>query len=69
MLDFLPKIIGDWWCRWWHHDIMLPGGGSYECRRCGRRYPVPWGRRELRIAVDTRSTYRSMIEDTAEGGD
>jgi len=34
--------IADLWCRLVHAEPMWPSHGQYECRRCGRRYPVCW---------------------------
>jgi hypothetical protein len=30
------------WCRVMHDSAMWPVHGQYECRSCGRHYPVPW---------------------------
>jgi len=32
--------IADLWCRLMHAAPMWPAHGQYECRTCGRRYPV-----------------------------
>lgn len=34
--------LGDQWCRWMHSDITWPVNGFYSCRKCYRRFPVPW---------------------------
>jgi hypothetical protein len=34
--------IGDLWCRLMHAEPMWPAHGHYECRTCGRRFPVFW---------------------------
>ena len=34
--------IADLWCRLMHAEPMWPSHGQYECRTCGRRYPVCW---------------------------
>jgi hypothetical protein len=34
--------IADLWCRLTHAEPMWPSHGQYECRTCGRRYPVCW---------------------------
>jgi hypothetical protein len=34
------------WCHTMHDNITWPRGGQYECRTCGRRYPVPWAQPE-----------------------
>jgi hypothetical protein len=36
--------IADLWCRLMHDEAMWPTHGQYECRTCGRRYRVCWGR-------------------------
>jgi hypothetical protein len=30
------------WCLLMHDSPMWPVHGEYECRSCGRHYPVPW---------------------------
>ena len=37
--------IGSWWCKLMHDAPMWPIHGQYECRNCGRYYPVPWSNR------------------------
>jgi hypothetical protein len=34
--------FGTLWCDFMHDAPMWPIHGEYECRICGRRYPVPW---------------------------
>jgi hypothetical protein len=34
--------FGTLWCEFMHDSPMWPIHGDYECRICGRRYPVPW---------------------------
>ncbi len=34
--------LGNQWCRWMHSDITWPVNGYYSCRKCYRRFPVPW---------------------------
>lgn len=36
------KTLRRLWCRLTHRSIMLPGGPTYECRRCGERWEVSW---------------------------
>jgi hypothetical protein len=38
--------ISDLWCRLMHAEPMWPSHGQYECRTCGRRYPVCWESRK-----------------------
>src|SRR5579872_7390548 len=38
--------IGELWCSLMHESAMWPTHGFYQCRACGRKYPVPWS--ELR---------------------
>lgn len=33
---------GRLWCNVMHEDITWPIHGYYRCRRCHRKYPVPW---------------------------
>jgi hypothetical protein len=34
--------LGALWCEVMHESAMWPIHGEYQCRTCGRRYPVPW---------------------------
>lgn len=34
--------FGSLWCDFMHDAPMWPIHGKYECRICGRRYPVTW---------------------------
>ncbi len=34
--------LGEVWCRLMHEQPMWPIHGRYECRVCGRQYPVVW---------------------------
>jgi hypothetical protein len=34
--------IAEIWCRMLHQSPMWPAHGHYQCRTCGREYPVPW---------------------------
>ncbi len=36
------RRFGTLWCDFMHDSPMWPFRGEYECRTCGRRYPVPW---------------------------
>ncbi len=35
-------FIAELWCRMLHSSPMWPAHGHYQCRTCGREYPVPW---------------------------
>lgn len=41
------RMIGNLWCKLLHNQTTWPMHGHYECRSCGRRYPVMWEFREL----------------------
>lgn len=41
--------FGELWCVLMHDSPMWPIHNHYQCRRCGRQYPVPWA--EARAAV------------------
>lgn len=43
----LLETLGALWCRLMHHEPMWPIRGNYECRICGRRFPVPWENEHL----------------------
>src|SRR4051794_21187071 len=34
--------LGTLWCNLMHDSPMWPIHDHYECRDCGRQYPVPW---------------------------
>lgn len=46
--DFQPAAekLGTLWCTFIHNSPMWPIHGQYECRTCGRHYPVPWAQNE-----------------------
>jgi len=44
--------LGALWCDIMHDSPMWPTHGEYECRICGRRYPVQWaGERTLPMSA------------------
>jgi tetratricopeptide (TPR) repeat protein len=38
----LAEKLGRAWCLLMHDSSLWPIHGRYECRACGREYPVPW---------------------------
>lgn len=38
----LAATLGTLLCALMHDSPMWPMHGEYQCRTCGRRYPVPW---------------------------
>jgi len=42
----MPKTarrkLGTLWCTLMHESLSWPIHGKYQCRLCGRRYPVQW---------------------------
>lgn len=44
----MKNLISDLWCNMMHDAAMWPVHGHYECRVCGRQYPVAWERTEQR---------------------
>jgi hypothetical protein len=40
MFRELRSKIGTVWCNLTHESLMWPVHGHYQCRTCGRRYPV-----------------------------
>jgi tetratricopeptide (TPR) repeat protein len=38
----LVEKLGRAWCVLMHDSSLWPIHGRYECRACGREYPVPW---------------------------
>ena len=43
--------LGAMWCGFMHDSPMWPIHGHYECRTCGRHYPVQWVRDGFRSAL------------------
>jgi hypothetical protein len=39
------------WCHLMHDSAMWPAHGEYECRSCGRHYPVPWAEPKRRPRI------------------
>lgn len=57
-MGYLAKI----WCRTMHDSPMWPSHGHYQCRTCGREYPVLW---ELDV---TRVAWRQIDENLIDTG-
>ena len=38
----MMKRLKGLWCEVVNDSVMWPIHGHYQCRVCGRRYPVPW---------------------------
>jgi hypothetical protein len=47
--------LGVLWCTFMHDSPMWPIHGEYQCRTCGRHYPVPWARDQFLPAPPTLS--------------
>jgi hypothetical protein len=45
--------LGALWCTVMHDSPMWPIRGEYQCRTCGRHYPVPWAGDNLLAAPFT----------------
>jgi len=41
--------LGMLWCDFTHDSPMWPIHGQYQCRTCGRHYPVPWDENRLML--------------------
>ena len=66
------RIIGNLWCKLTHKGTTWPIHGQYECRICGRRYPVPWEFRELSYdlndsAMEAESPWRKRLRKPGGG--
>src|SRR5215813_1058082 len=46
--------LGTAWCELAHDAPMWPVHGQYECRSCGRHYPVPWSETQPLVAAVAR---------------
>jgi hypothetical protein len=46
--------LGTLWCAFMHDSSMWPIHGRYQCRTCGRHFPVPWAGRARLIAAEPR---------------
>jgi hypothetical protein len=42
MLKTTQRKLGSLWCTLMHESLSWPIHGKYQCRSCGRRYPVQW---------------------------
>jgi hypothetical protein len=54
--------LAEIWCRTMHGSPMWPSHGHYECRTCGREYPVPWE------PDATSALWRNNNEEMVSGG-
>jgi hypothetical protein len=56
----MAAMVGALLCVFMHDSPMWPIHGQYQCRTCGRHYPVPWAgddiapAPELGLAVGSR---------------
>ena len=50
--------LGVFWCTFTHDSPMWPIHGEYQCRNCGRHYPVPWAPDTLRPVAPTLTVNR-----------
>jgi hypothetical protein len=41
-MEAMMTRITDAWCSLMHESPMWPIHGHYQCRTCGREYPVLW---------------------------
>ncbi len=60
--------FGEIWCRMMHESPMWPIHGHYECRTCGRRYPVSWERSGSGAAGRQRAAVTPMVGGDASCG-
>ena len=56
-MGYLAKL----WCRTMHGSPMWPSHGHYQCRTCGREYPVPW-------ELVTNTLWRQRSEKVIDSG-
>jgi hypothetical protein len=42
MLRTTQRKLGTLWCTLMHESLSWPIHGKYQCRTCGRQYPVRW---------------------------
>ena len=50
------------WCKAMHGSLMWPSHGHYQCRTCGREYPVAWERDV------TNTLWRQRSEEVVDRG-
>ena len=53
------KKLGTLWCALMHASPMWPIHGEYQCRDCGRHYPVPWAA-ETMVPIEAQARLRSV---------
>ena len=51
MLEQATDKLRALWCEAVHDSPMWPIHGQYQCRTCGRRYPVEWAAEPARPRV------------------
>ena len=57
--------IGGLWCSLVHDASTWPIHDHYECRNCGRRYPVPWAAPQVTRVSQVRATPLSSLPSSA----
>ncbi len=59
------NTLAAFWCAVAHDSPMWPIHGHYECRVCGREYPVAWSNAKI-IAWPKRGSPRVYTQAVAE---
>jgi hypothetical protein len=54
--------LGTLWCAFMHDAPMWPIHGAYQCRTCGRHYPVPWA---AKTRAQNSDLFPSLLEPSA----
>jgi hypothetical protein len=60
--------LGELWCSLMHDSSKWPIHGQYECRTCGRLYPVPWAGNDLPAEPSSRAGAGRVGVDAAQIG-
>jgi hypothetical protein len=58
--DFAGQL-GAMWCGFMHNSPMWPIHGQYQCRTCGRHYPVQWGGESSQIYLAPSPSFKSAV--------
>lgn len=65
MLEKTQRELSLLWCALMHDSVTWPIHGKYQCRSCGRRYPVQWSEADQTVpgarSLARANSYRSAL--------
>jgi len=57
-MEAMMNTLSELWCNFMHESPMWPIHGHYQCRTCGREYPVQWDQEPVQTSGQPFRTFR-----------